>query len=67
MVVYLINFDFFFGCYINVEIEMGFELILGMIVVDWWWVLGCEFNVYFVGDINVDGFFDFLIEWLVWL
>jgi purine nucleosidase len=61
-VAYLINPDVFSGRHINVEIETGSELTLGMTVADWWRVSGREPNAYFVGDINADGFFDLLTE-----
>jgi purine nucleosidase len=61
-VAYLINPDLFSGRHINVEIETGSELTLGMTVADWWRVSGREPNAYFVGDINADGFFDLLTE-----
>ncbi len=61
-VAYLINPDLFSGRHINVKIETGSELTLGMTVADWWRVSGREPNAYFVGDINADGFFDLLTE-----
>ena len=59
---YLINPDLFSGRKINVEIETGSDLTLGMTVADWWRVTDRPANAYFVGDIDADGFFALLTE-----
>ena len=59
---YLIQPDLFSGRRINVEIETGSELTLGMTVADWWGVTDRAPNATFMGDINADGFFTLLTE-----
>lgn len=59
---YLIQPDLFSGRRINVEIETGSELTLGMTVADWWGVTDRAPNATFMGDINADGFFKLLTE-----
>jgi purine nucleosidase len=59
---YLIRPDLFSGRHINVEIETGSDLTLGMTVADWWRVSGRAPNAMFMGDIDADGFFDLLTE-----
>ena len=57
---YLIEPSLFTGRHINVEIETGSELTLGMTVADWWGVSGRTPNAHFMGDIDADGFFSLL-------
>lgn len=52
----------FSGRHINVEVETGSELTLGMTVADWWRVSGRAPNATFMGDIDADGFFALLTE-----
>jgi len=59
---YLIRPDLFNGRHINVEIETGSELTMGMTVADWWRVSGRQPNATFMGDIDADGFFALLTE-----
>lgn len=59
---YLIKPELFTGRYINVEIETGSALTLGMTVADWWGVSGRPANALFMGDIDADGFFDLLTQ-----
>jgi purine nucleosidase len=59
---YLIRPELFSGRHINVEIETGSELTLGMTVADWWGVTDRPANATFMGDIDADGFFDLLTE-----
>lgn len=59
---YLLKPELFSGRFINVEIETGSELTLGMTVADWWGVSGREPNAMFMGDVNADGFFALLTE-----
>jgi purine nucleosidase len=59
---YLIQPDLFSGRHINVEIETGSDLTLGMTVADWWGVTDRAPNATFMGDINADGFFTLLTE-----
>ncbi|MDF1803892.1 nucleoside hydrolase [Thalassovita sp.] len=59
---YLIRPDLFSGRHINVEIETGSELTMGMTVADWWRVTDRAPNALFMGDIDADGFFDLLTD-----
>lgn len=62
VIAYLIQPGLFSGRFINVEIETGSELTLGMTVADWWRVSGREPNATFMGDLDADGFFALLTE-----
>ncbi|GLS87628.1 hypothetical protein GCM10010873_26020 [Cypionkella aquatica] len=62
VVAYLIKPELFKGRLINVEIETGSELTLGMTVADWWGVTERAKNAFFVGDVDAQGFFDLLTE-----
>jgi inosine-uridine nucleoside N-ribohydrolase len=59
---YLIQPDLFTGRHINVEIETGSDLTLGMTVADWWGVTDRAPNAMFLGDVDADGFFALLTE-----
>ena len=59
---YLINPDLFTGRHINVAIETGSELTMGMTVADWWRVTDRPANATFMGDIDADGFFALLTD-----
>ncbi|MCR9125196.1 MAG: nucleoside hydrolase [Rhodobacteraceae bacterium] len=59
---WLIRPDLFSGRHINVEIETGSALTLGMTVADWWRVTDRPANATFMGDIDADGFFALLTE-----
>ncbi len=59
---YLIKPELFSGRHINVEIETGSSLTLGMTVADWWRVTDRPANALFIGDLDADGFFDLLTE-----
>ncbi|MGH1353495.1 MAG: nucleoside hydrolase [Thalassovita sp.] len=59
---YLIRPELFSGRHINVEIETGSELTMGMTVADWWRVTDRAPNATFMGDIDADGFFALLTE-----
>ncbi|MGJ8604862.1 MAG: nucleoside hydrolase [Marivita sp.] len=60
VVAYLIQPDLFSGRHINVEVETGSDLTLGMTVADWWGVTDRPANATFMGDIDADGFFALL-------
>ena len=62
VIAYLIRPDLFSGRQINVEIETGSELTLGMTVADWWGVTERPANAMFMGDVDADGFFALLSE-----
>ena len=59
---YLIDPELFTGRHINVEIETGSDLTLGMTVADWWGVTDRAANATFMGGIDADGFFSLLTE-----
>ncbi|WP_323764276.1 nucleoside hydrolase [Marinovum sp.] len=59
---WLLRPELFSGRRINVEIETGSELTLGMTVADWWGVTDRKANALFIGDVDADGFFDLLTE-----
>ena len=62
VIAYLIRPDLFQGRRINVEIETGSELTLGMTVADWWGVTGRTPNALFMGSVDTPGFFALLTE-----
>lgn len=59
---YLIRPELFSGRHVNVEIETGSDLTLGMTVADWWGVTNRAPNALFMGEIDADGFFTLLTE-----
>ena len=59
---YLIRPELFSGRHINVQIETGSDLTLGMTVADWWRVTDHEPNAMFMGEVDADGFFALLTE-----
>jgi purine nucleosidase len=61
-VAYLIDPSLFTGRLINVEIETGSELTLGMTVADWWGITDRPKNALFIGDIDAEGFYALLAE-----
>ncbi|MDH5799050.1 MAG: nucleoside hydrolase [Paracoccaceae bacterium] len=60
VIAYLLQPELFSGRHINVEVETGSDLTLGMTVADWWGVSGRGPNALFMGDIDADGFFTLL-------
>ena len=62
VIAYLLQPSLFTGRHINVEIETGSELTLGMTVADWWRVTGREPNAMFIGSVDRDGFYRLLTE-----
>jgi purine nucleosidase len=61
-IAYLLQPDLFTGRHINVEIETGSDLTLGMTVADWWRVSKRAPNALFIGDMDADGFFTLLTD-----
>lgn len=59
---YLIRPELFTGRHINVAIETGSELTMGMTVADWWGVTDRPANALFMGRIDDQGYFDLLTE-----
>ena len=62
VIAYLLKPDLFSGRHVNVEVETGSELTLGMTVADWWRVTDRTPNAMFMGDLDADGFFALLTE-----
>ena len=62
VVAYLLAPEIFSGRRVNVEVECASPLTLGMTVVDWWSVTGKPANVQFLREINVDRYFDLVVE-----
>jgi len=62
VIAWLIAPELFTGRHINVEIETGSELTMGMTVADWWGVTNRKPNALFIGDVDADGFFALLIQ-----
>ncbi len=61
-IAWLIRPELFSGRHVNVEIETGSELTMGMTVADWWGVTDRPKNALFMGDVDADGFFALLTE-----
>jgi purine nucleosidase len=62
VIAYLLRPDLFAGRHINVEIETGSDLTLGMTVADWWGVTDRQANALFIGSVDTEGFFALLTE-----
>jgi purine nucleosidase len=62
VIAYLLKPELFSGRHINVEIETGSALTLGMTVADWWGVTDRAANALFIGDVDADGFYGLLTE-----
>lgn len=62
VIAYLIRPNLFTGRHVNVMIETGSDLTLGMTVADWWRVTQRPANAMFMGGIDRDGFFALLTE-----
>jgi len=59
---YLLRPGLFRGRKVNVMVETGSALTLGMTVADWWGVTDRPPNVLFMNDVDADGFYDLLTE-----
>ena len=62
VIAYLLAPELFTGRHINVEIETGSDLTMGMTVADWWGVTDRAPNATFMGGIDAPGFFALLTE-----
>jgi purine nucleosidase len=62
VIAYLIRPDIFSGRLINVEIETGSELTLGMTVADWWGITDRKKNALFMGSLDSGAFYMLLAE-----
>ncbi|MCF7700351.1 nucleoside hydrolase [Loktanella sp. M215] len=62
VIAYLLRPALFTGRHINVMVETGSDLTLGMTVADWWRVTKRPANAMFMGDIDAEGFFALLTD-----
>jgi len=62
VIAWLLRPDLFSGRRVNVQIETGSDLTLGMTVADWWGVTGRTPNALFLGDVNAEELFALLTE-----
>lgn len=62
VVAYLLRPELFGGRHINVEIETGSALTMGMSVADWWGVSGRAANATFMRSVDAPGFYALLGE-----
>ena len=62
VIAYLLRPALYRGRRVNVAIETGSPLTLGMSVVDWWRVTDRPPNAQFMNDVDADGFYDLLTE-----
>ncbi|ROT98580.1 nucleoside hydrolase [Histidinibacterium lentulum] len=62
VIAYLLKPELFTGRHVNVEVETGSPLTMGMTVADWWGVTDREKNAQFMGGVDADGFFALLTE-----
>ncbi|MEZ5685813.1 MAG: nucleoside hydrolase [Paracoccaceae bacterium] len=62
VIAYLLEPGLFSGRHVNVEVETGSELTMGMTVVDWWRVTDRPANAMVMGAVDADGFYALLTE-----
>jgi purine nucleosidase len=62
VIAWLLRPDLYTGRQINVTVELGSELTLGMTVADYWEITSRPRNVFYVRDIAAQGFYDLLTE-----
>ncbi len=62
VIAYLLAPDLFSGRTVNVAIETGSELTMGMTVIDWWRVTDRPANALVLREIDADGFFALVTE-----
>jgi purine nucleosidase len=62
VIAYLLKPELFEGRHINVSIETGSELTVGMTVADYWGVTGKVKNCTYLRSANADGFYRLLTE-----
>jgi purine nucleosidase len=62
VIAWLLRPDLYTGRQINVTVELGSELTLGMTVADYWQISSRPRNVFYVRDIAAQGFYDLLTE-----
>jgi len=62
VIAYLLKPELFKGRLINVSIETGSPLTLGMTVADWWQITDRPRNVHYLREADADGFYALLTE-----
>ena len=62
VIAYLLKPELFSGRLINVTIETGSQLTLGMTVADYWQITERPRNVMYIRDVDSDGFYALLTE-----
>jgi len=62
VIAYLLQPELFRGRHVNVEVETGSPLTMGMTVADWWGVTDRPKTATFMGDVDADGFFRLLLD-----
>ncbi len=62
VIAYLLEPELFTGRHINVAVETGSDLTLGMTVADWWRVTDRAPNATFMGDLDAEGFYRLLTD-----
>lgn len=62
VIAWLLKPELYKGREVNLEVETASELTMGMTVVDWWGVTDRPKNVFYVRDLDADGFYDLLLE-----
>ncbi len=62
VIAYLLKPELFKGRLINVSIETGSALTLGMTVADWWQITDRPRNVHYLREADADGFYALLTE-----
>ncbi|SEM43460.1 purine nucleosidase [Loktanella fryxellensis] len=62
VIAYLLQPGLFTGRHVNVVVETGSDLTLGMTVADWWRVTDRAPNAMFMGDVDAEGFFALLTD-----
>lgn len=62
VVAYLLKPELFSGRKVNVAVECGSPLTLGMTVVDWWWVTDRKPNALVLRSIDSDGYFNLVVD-----
>ncbi len=62
VIAWLLQPELYEGREINLEVETGSELTMGMTVADWWGVTDRPANVNYVREVDADGFYALLVE-----
>lgn len=62
VIAYLLKPELFSGRQVNVAVECGSSITLGMTVVDWWSVTDRPANVHLIREVDPDGYFNLVID-----